>query len=104
MSTNEEPVKIFNMDDCTWIAARTLDDAWKGLADFFGYKSVEELRADYVDYTPTELIDEDLDRLCFVDDVDGPAPESGRTFREQLDAMIASNPNQFPCFFATTEY
>lgn len=97
-------IKIFNMDDCTWVAAVNADDAWRAFAAFLGYDSVEEVRADNGDYTPGELTEADLDRLRFVDDMDDPTPETTRTFREQLAAMLSADPNQFPCFFATTEY
>ncbi len=101
-------IKIFNMDDCTWVAAANLEDAWKAFAEFYGYDistpaGIEEARRDNQGYEPEELTDEDLERLQFVDDVGEPTPETTRTFREQLDAMKAGNPNQFPCFFATTE-
>lgn len=106
-------MKIYNMDDCTWIAAADVDDAWRGFAEFMGYKgagAVEEARADHADYIPEELTDEQLDRLTFHahDLSDGcpeginPCPEAC-TFREQL-AHMERQGESFPCFFATTEY
>jgi hypothetical protein len=98
-------IKIFNMDDCTWVAAKDVDDAWQGLASWMG-QSVEETRADYEDKDnpPQELTDADLDRLKFVDDMGESSSETTRTFREQLSVMMEADPDQFPCFFATTEY
>lgn len=103
-------IKIYNMDDCTWIAAENVEDAWRALAEFFGYgeseAGVAEAKGDNQGFEPEELTDADLDRLRFVDDQDDPSPETTRTFREQLAAMMGADPDgdRFPCFFATTEY
>ena len=100
-------MKIFNMDDCTWVAAENLDDAWRAFAEFYGYdltpEGIEEARTDNQGIEPEELSDEALDRYRFFDDMDDPESSDSRTFREQL-ALMQQRGDTFPCFFATTEY
>jgi len=109
-------VRIFNMDDCTWIAAANIDDAWRGFAEFYSYDistpaGVEEARSDNHGYEPEELTDADLDRLTFhahdLGDSCNGKDDEGRacpvSFREQLERMKLEGVT-FPCFFATTEY
>lgn len=107
-----EAIKIYNMDDCTWIAAANLEDAWRGFADFLGY-GIEEVREDSQGFEPEELTDEDLDRLkyhlhdlgdyCPSGDLGDENADCPVTFREQLERMKRKGA-AFPCFFATTEY
>jgi hypothetical protein len=105
-----ETIKIFNMDDCTWVAAANLDDAWRAFAEFYGYGTTEadiqRAREDSQGFEPEEVADAELDRMRFIDDQGDPSPETTRTFREQLAVMKGADPDgdRFPCFFATTEY
>jgi hypothetical protein len=110
-------MKIFNMDDCTWVAAENIEDAKRALAEIHGYGDTEagvaSVRADFKDYEPEELSDEDLDRLKFhTHPLEDPCPSGDAgledancpvTFREQLESMKRAGAT-FPCFFATTEY
>jgi hypothetical protein len=112
-------IKVFNMDDCTWIAAANLEDAWRGFAEFMGYDTttphgVEEARKDNPGFEPEELTDADLDRLMFhhSHDLSDPCPSGDRgqedtdcpiSFRQQLERMKQAGAT-FPSFFATTEY
>jgi hypothetical protein len=51
---------------------------------------------------PHELTEEEMDTLQFSDEPGAPAAAK-RSFREQLDKLIAEG-QTFPCFFASTEY
>ena len=88
-------IKIFSMNDCDWVAARSLEEAKK-------YYREKHWSGDDSDQTvfddPHELDGSAMNRLQFSDD-DG----SKRTFAAQLALLIAQG-QEFPCFFASTEY
>lgn len=88
------PIKIFVMNDCDWIAARSLEEA-KTYYD-------QEIEADLDD--PRELTEEELDRKVFVesDEDDRPNGEA-MAFREKLRRMVVAG-DKFPTFFASTEF
>jgi hypothetical protein len=115
--TTAQTVKIFNMDDCTWVAADSLESAWQGFLQWLGYdvstpEGMAAARKDYEAYEPEELSDAALDRLKFhTHPLEDPCPSGDLgqedadcpiTFREQLERMKQSG-ETFPCFFATTE-
>ena len=91
-------MKIYEMDDCTWFAAASAEEAIQGYRELVGEDADEYLEESG---GPYELADEGLDRLIYHDFVDGS--ETTRTFREQLNKMIADG-EKFPCMFATTEF
>ncbi len=86
-------VKVFAMNDCDWWAAETLDEAKTAYLDQTGMTEADGPFDD-----PYELDAKAMDRLRFSDN-DGAV----RTFREQLERMLASG-QKFPAFFASTEY
>jgi hypothetical protein len=87
-------MKIFAMNDCDWMAGEDLESCiQKYLADYAGSQSRDDALDD-----ARELSGKEMDRLKFCDE-DG----TKRTFREQLDLMVAAG-EQFPTFFASTEY
>lgn len=102
-------MKIFKMNDSDCYAADTMEEAVKAMAENLGFQTTSEeiaaMRAEYGVEEPVELTDEDLGLLNFVDEEeDGSnSADSKRSFREQLALMIESG-EEFPCFFASTEY
>lgn len=99
MST--EAVKIFQLNPSDWWAGYDLESV---IAAF-------KLEMDLDDSEikdPHEITDLDMQRLKFADG-DDPINADGTlggtlSFRDALNHMIALDPNQFPCFFASTEY
>lgn len=97
-------IKIFAVNDCDWVAARSAEEALE-----FYMRDTRNDRATSLGYSdddpeaatalPDELTPEDMHRLKFLSD-DGPGTRI--TFREQLDRLIAAG-QQFPVHFASTE-
>lgn len=119
-------VKVYAMNDCDWVAAPDLETAKAFYLQLTGFKGTEEECFD----DPYELSAEAMGSLIFVDTevscrycregapkakpigiqprhkVGGlaiPCEIPRRTFAEQLARMISQG-EQFPCFFASTEY
>ncbi len=89
-------IKIYQMNDCDWVAAENLQDAKKALSECIG-DDADELVED-----PFELSDEQMNKLKFVDDLYDRENSDERTFKEQLEIMI-TNGEKFPCMFASSE-
>lgn len=93
-----EPIvqRVFQMNDCDWMAGESLE-ACKAeyLKNYWGGSTGRE---DEAFEDPSEIPAEAMDRMKFCDD-DG----SKRTFREELDRLVALG-LEFPRFFASTEY
>lgn len=87
---------VFDMDDHTWIVARTLEEAIRHFVDEWGGEE-DDARA----YARI-LTEEELDSHTYLDD---PYSEGGeeRSFRAQLDRLIAEGISK-PDFFASTEW
>ena len=86
-------IKIYQINDCDWVAASTLEEAYT-----YAYKHFDE-DPDYFDKDEIkELTSEEMDRLTFIDE-----DESKRTFREELQLLIDKK-EKMPAFFASTEY
>lgn len=83
-------VKIFQLNDCDWWAAESLQDAKDDYIATVG--------DDYEFDNPHELDEVTMDRLRFYEE-DG----SYRTFARELRRRIKSG-QKFPCFFASTEW
>ena len=90
-------MKVFKLNDCEW---------WAG-------ESLEEIKLVYLKETgvseeeafdnPHELSDEEMDYYKFMfDESDTPLREPV-TFRQKLAEMIKEG-EEFPAFFASTEY
>lgn len=84
-------VKVFQMNDCDWMAARTKQEATDSYKANFGGDEFEDDEAE-------ELDDKEMQHFRFRDE-DG----TSRTFQDQLEKMIAEGV-EFPTFFASTEY
>jgi len=97
-------MKVFQIDDCTWYAAETMDDAIHAYTNDTGILYDEVLRQDEEYDCLRELSEEAMNRLKFTD-AEHEFSEDGRdfTFAEALQLMIARG-DQFPSMFASTEY
>ncbi len=84
-------LKIFQMNDCDWYVADTLEAAIQQCCEDSG------LPRDEATDDPQELSDADLDRLIFNDD------GTTRTFRAELDRLAVLGIHR-PQMFASTEY
>lgn len=103
--TAAPPVRVWQMNDCDWIAARTLTDAIDCYLRFSGAS-----RADVLADEPRPLTDAELARLTFVSEAEEPiATPDGLTvykrhaFAVELQRLIAEGA-EFPRFFASTEF
>jgi hypothetical protein len=92
----EQEIKVWKVNDCDWMAAATAEEATAGH---------KELGMDCDDdpAEPSALTEEDMQRLVFQDEDNTTGEVTRRSFREQLDKMIAEG-EKFPCFFASTEF
>jgi hypothetical protein len=85
------------MDDSTWYAANSLEDATRIYLEHTG-----ATRADLADDLPRELSDEEMETTMYVEH--GFAGEPYEiTFRRALELMIAQG-KKFPDLFASTDY
>ena len=91
-------MKIFKMNDCDWVAAKTLEEAKLCLAKQMANGVVDEkFEEEFLD-CPYELSEEDTERLKFVD-------ENGKTTRSfKIELLRRINGGEeFPQHFASTE-
>lgn len=100
-------IKIFSMNECDWIAARTLEEASEFIAKHYAYANVEDAKRDeIIEEWAHALDDSELDRLKYAwktNDAYKEGDPDTYTFREFL-AMEISRAVEFPCFFASTEF
>jgi hypothetical protein len=89
------PWRVFRMNDCDWWLARTVAEA---RADYLRETGEDEDEA-------RELIEEELDRLHFVDtgEDERPMKATRRPFREELARRVSAGLSK-PEMFACTEY
>jgi hypothetical protein len=93
--TTEKPIRVFQVNEADYIAARTMKEAVRYLQKCAGLPLDEAFDKDCArTFTDTEL-----DKLIFVNEDD----ESEVTFLEQLVILINQGAD-FPHFFASTEY
>lgn len=90
-------IKVYEMDDCTWYAAETAEDASRAYTEDTSGDLIPE------EGYPRELTAEDMERLTFVTDLYNPEQSESMTFAEALTRQVAEG-KEFPCFFATTEF
>lgn len=88
----KKEIKVFALNDCDWYAATSLKEAIRAWKEETGMTD-EELDS------PTEVTEQDMDRLKFIDE----DTNEKRTFREELKRRIDAKA-KFPQFFATTEF
>jgi hypothetical protein len=89
-------IKIFEMNDCDWMAATTLEEAVEE------YKASLDGEFDEAD-PPRELTAYEMELLRFRETGPDDEPLEKKSFRAKLDEMIAAG-ESFPCFFASTEF
>lgn len=92
-----QPVKVFELDDCTWWAGYSLEQCIADARRQHGddcYEDAEECGR--------ECTAEEMRALTTVDDRECSACEK-RTFAAELARRVAAG-EQFPQFFACTEY
>ena len=91
-------MKIWKMNECDWVAAETLKDAKKALADTFGCTIKETEDEPYFE-EPHEIAEEEYDKLKIMNE----ERKEVCTFREELERLQKDGEN-FPRMFASTEY
>lgn len=91
-----EQIKIFRVNDYEWWAGESLDSIRAAYKERTGV----DPDSDEGFNTPREIGPEGMSKLVIFED--GPKRTS-ETFREYLDHLIARG-QEFPCFFAGTEY
>lgn len=99
----ERTVKVFQMNDCDWVAATpTLEEA---KAFYIEMNSVRDSEREELVDGAEELTSEDLDRKKW-SDIEGEFAAAGTkfTFREALSLMLERGSEAVPFFFASTEY
>ncbi len=100
-------IKVYAMNDCDWYAAASLEDAKKCMAENFNFKTTPKGIAEMCEECgvtdPEELDDEDMSSRMFSVEQDDSNGHETTSFRGRLDQMIAAG-DEFPCFFASTEY
>ena len=85
-------MKVFRLNEYEWWAGESLESVKKMYMEVTGLDEDEAFEDDY------ELSEEDMNREIYTDE-DG----STRTFKEQLNKMIAEN-RTFPEVFASCDY
>jgi hypothetical protein len=104
VTTADPPVRVWRMNCCDYVAARTLTTAIDCLREFSG-ASREEMLAD----DPQPLTDAEMARQTFVTeeeahikDYSGPPIYKRHAFAVELQRLIDAGAT-FPRFFASTE-
>lgn len=89
-------IKIFRVNDYEWWAGESLESIRAAYKERTGIDPDSDEGFDH----PREIGELGMSKLVFFDD----GPElANQTFREYLDHLIACG-QEFPCFFAGTEY
>ena len=105
-------IKIFEMNDCDWYAAATVEEALRAMADTLCFPATPEgiaaMREEHGVAEPVALDADALSSLQFRDEDDEDCDEDGPKFRvisfqQRLDELIAAG-ESFPCFFASSEF
>jgi len=86
-------IKIFQMNDCDWMAAATAEEALKEYREHY---CGDELEPD------DPLVELTVEQMAVMEYYDEETGET-RSFQEQLNLMILSG-EVFPTFFASTEF
>ncbi len=97
-------MKIFQIDEETWYAAETIDEAIKAYTNDTGITHEELLQLDEGVDALYELDEEEMNELYFTDVECEFSPDRQLyTFAEALELMILRG-DKFPEMFASTEY
>lgn len=103
-------MNIYQLNDCDWCAAETLDEAKLCMAKMVANGEVTPaFEKEFLDY-PRCLSDAEMDSLKFCEEYDDRIDFANElvhrrkvSFREKLQQMIDAG-EKFPTFFASTEY
>lgn len=87
-------VRVYMVDDVTWYAAESEEDALR--------KAMEDTGLGRGDFEEDigYMSDAQMEAFNFVDE---ERPDVKMNFRQRLEEMVAEG-YKFPCFFATSEY
>jgi hypothetical protein len=105
----DSEVKVYEMNDCEWMAAASPLEAAIGYAENMSMsldRVVQDDLIDIKDGCPRELSVKEMRRLKFHDEDDEGFGKPGykpRSFREQLNKLITEGA-KFPRYFASTEF
>ena len=103
-------MNIYQMNDCDWYAAETLDEAKLCMAKMVANGEVTPaFEKEFLD-NPRWIDDAEMDSLKFCEEYDERTDYANEldyrrkvSFREKLRQMIDAG-EKFPTFFASTEY
>jgi len=106
----EGKMNIYQMNDCDWYAAETLDEAKLCMAKMVANGEVTPaFEKEFLD-NPRWIDDAEMDSLKFCEEYDERTDYANEldyrrkvSFREKLRQMIDAG-EKFPTFFASTEY
>lgn len=106
--TKAPPIRVWRLNDCDWVAARTLTEAIDCLCKITGIS-----RAEAVDESdkPRALTVGELAKLTFVTDeeednvtaIEGCPVYKRHSFAVELQRRMDRG-DEFPCYFASTEF
>ena len=92
-------MKVFAMNDYEWMAGKSLESVTELYLKEY---NPDNLSADEVLDNPHELTEAQMHHLRFHDE-EAESPDDYLTFQQELNRRINQG-DQFPCFFASTEY
>lgn len=98
-------MKIFKLNDSDWVAAKSMEEAKKCLAETVALGRVDaEFEEEFID-SPHELSDFEMNNLFLRDEEPEDEEEEVKkeTFRVALDRMLQDG-TKFPTHFASSEY
>ena len=84
------------MNESDWVAGENIESCKKFLCNLV------DIPEDEVIDEPYELSEKEIEKLIFIEDINDKNSVK-RTFKEELELLIKKG-EEFPCFFATTEY
>lgn len=94
-----QPVRVYRLDDFTWWAGYSLQSCIEDAARNYDYD------AEWSSESARQVTDDEMQRLTFVDENEDGSMDCAttRTFAAELQRRIEAG-EQFPQFFASTEY
>lgn len=93
-----DAVKVFQLNDYDWWAGATLESVKASYLEWTGVSEAEAFD------NPQELTDKEMSTLRFREEDEDCLPgQEAKTFRQRLNEMVAAG-DEFPCFFASTEW
>lgn len=108
MTTTTDPkLRVWRLNDCDWVAARTLTEAIDCLVAVTGIRRDEATDGEARALSASEMrrftfhSDEEEENVSRIDDA-GPIYKR-HSFAKQLQILVDDG-TQFPCYFASTEF